>query len=345
MDQARIAVGVVVEAQAEVVVAMLRKALLFFVLLSLLAAALSFIWHDRPDLHAYDSLLAPRWNGEAGVTAVFLGVSTVLISDGQTHLMTDGFFSRPPLVQVLAGEIGPDGARIADGLRRAGVERLDAVIAVHSHYDHAMDSPEVAKRVGAVLVGSKSTANIAKGWGLPLSQTVVADTGVPLIFGDFVVTLVKSRHLPHGFAEGVIEAPLVPPARALDYLQGESYVVHIEHPSGSLAIVGSAGFVEGALTPFRSDVVLLGVGGLSSMSDDYRRIYLEETVGRLQAKRVFPVHFDDFTRPLSEGLVCTPRVMDDFDATMEELGAAAQERGFSLAMLPFAEPVLLFPLR
>ena len=38
---------------------------------------------------------------------------------------------------------------IARGLARNEVTTLAAVIPVHSHYDHAMDAPEVARRTGA----------------------------------------------------------------------------------------------------------------------------------------------------------------------------------------------------
>ncbi len=323
---------------------MLRKVLkALLVLLVLLIGAAVYAWRDRPDLTAYAALVAPPANGAPGVTATFLGVSTLLVSDGETHLMTDGFFSRPPLWQVLAGEVAPDEARIAAELRRAGVQRLDALVALHSHYDHAMDSPEVAERTGAVLIGSRSSANIARGWGLPASQIVVAESGVPLTFGAFAVTLIESRHLPHGFAEGTIDQPLVPPAAALDYRQGTTWVVHIAHPLGSLAIVGSAGFVEGALSPYRSDVVLLGVGGLSKMTAEYRETYLDETLGHLRPRRLMPIHYDDFTRPLSEPLVAAPRLADDLDQTFGELRARADADGSSFAFLPFAEATLLFP--
>ena len=64
----------------------------------------------RPDIGMYDDRFdVPRARGELSVT--FLGVATLLITDGQTSLMTDGFFSRPPLAKVLLGRIGPDPAR------------------------------------------------------------------------------------------------------------------------------------------------------------------------------------------------------------------------------------------
>ncbi len=320
---------------------MIRGLTIAVVLLALMAAAAVYVFNDRPELEAYASRMAPRWNGRAGVTATFLGVSTLLISDGETHLLTDGFFSRPSLWQVAFDELTPDGERIADGLTTAGIHRLDAVIVLHSHYDHAMDAPDVAERTGAVLVGSESTANIARGWGFPASQVIIPASGLPLSFGRFTVTMVESRHLPHGMAEGTIDEPMVPPAPALDYKQGKTYIVHLSHPDGQITIAGSAGYIKGALKPFRSDVVLLGVGGLGNMTPEYRETYYQEVIDRLKPSRVLPIHYDDFTRPLSEPLALFPRVMDDFDQTMAELAERSTRTGFSLELLPLAEPVLL----
>lgn len=322
---------------------MTRKILLVcFLLIAALAAAAVFAFNNRPSLDDYAGLLEPRWTGKPGVRVTFLGVSTLLISDGETQLMTDAFFSRPGLLELAGGEIVPDSERIADGLGAANVHELDAIIVVHSHYDHAMDAPEVAERTDAVLIGSESTANIARGWGITPARMVVPESGLPLNFGRFTVTLIESRHLPHGMAVGTIDEPLVPPASATDYREGTTYVVHIAHPLGALTIVGSAGYVEGALAPYRSDVVLLGVGGLSAMTEQYRHAFLDETLGRLRPGRVFPIHYDDFTRPLSEPLALMPRLLDDFDQTIAELRERAASDGFALGLLPLAEPVLLF---
>ena len=66
----------------------------------------------------------------------------------------------------------------------------------------------------------------------------------------------------------------------------------MEHPQGSFAIVGSAGFIEGGLRGFKADVLFLGVGSLGEQSDEYRQKYWEETVGRLEPSTVIPIHYD-----------------------------------------------------
>ena len=71
-------------------------------------------------------------------------------------------------------------------LKRAGVTSLAAVIPVHSHYDHALDSPIVAQATGAVLVGSSSSANIAKGEGLPDARIRLVNLGDTVTFGCII---------------------------------------------------------------------------------------------------------------------------------------------------------------
>jgi len=153
----------------------------------------------------------------------------------------------------------------------------------------------------------------------------------------------ESRHLPHGVAEGTIDEPLAPPARASSYRQGVTYSLHVEHPLGTFLVQGSAGFVEGALVGYPAQVVFLGVGGLSMMDDEYRETYFRELVERPRPRWVIPIHYDDFTRPLSEPLVPMPRLGDDLDATMRWLAAkSVGDPPFELGLLPLGRRVVLF---
>ncbi|MBW2499783.1 MAG: MBL fold metallo-hydrolase, partial [Deltaproteobacteria bacterium] len=127
------------------------------------------------------------------VSVRWTGTSTLLFSDGETSVMIDGWFSRPGPIRLMLGQIEPDLQAIELGLERNEVDRLAAVIPVHSHFDHAMDAPEVARRTGAFLVGSESTAWIGRGWGLDEAQIRVVRDREVLRFGRFTITLVESR--------------------------------------------------------------------------------------------------------------------------------------------------------
>ena len=284
----------------------------------------------RPDLAAYaDRFDVPEAQGELAVT--FLGVASLLLDDGETQLLTDGFFSRPSLRRAAFGRLAPDRARIGAARARAGVERLAAVVPVHTHYDHALDSAVVAERTGAVLVGGESAAHVGRGHGLPEDRIRVATPGEPMTFGGFTITLVESRHCPPDRAPGPITTPVVPPARMSAYRCGEAWSVLVSHASGRTALLqGSAGYVAGSLAGHRADVAYLGVGQLGVQDEDYLRAYWAETVVAVGARRVVLTHWDDFFRPLDRPLRALPYLGDDLDVTMRVLGDLARRQGVPL---------------
>ena len=281
----------------------------------------------RPDIARYaDRFDVPPARSGLGVT--FLGVASLLLDDGQSAVMTDGFFSRPPLLKVALGTVAPDSQRIHSALSRIGVERLDAVVPVHTHYDHALDSAVVAERTAAVLVGGESAANIGRGHGLPEERIRVATPGDPMTYGAFTLTLVESHHCPPDRSPGTIEQPVVPPAKVAAYRCGEAWSILVEHTSGSTALLqGSAGFVHGALAGHRADVAYLGVGQLGIQSEDYIRTYWAETVEAVGARRVVLTHWDDFFRPLDQDLRALPYAGDDLDVTMRVLDDLGRQQG------------------
>jgi L-ascorbate metabolism protein UlaG (beta-lactamase superfamily) len=290
----------------------------------LATAAIAFATQIGPELTRYaayqmasrapDSVTRAR-----GLTVTFLGVSTLLFEDGETAILTDGFFTRPGLFSV-ATRIAPDSAAIVQALGRAGITRLAAVIPVHSHYDHAMDAPYVAKWTGADLVGSSSTANIGRGAGLSVDRIRVPAMGEAIPYGRFTVTLRRSKHVPSPvLMPGEITAPLTPPARTRDYRLGECYSVVIRHGGRTIVVQGSAGFIPGALKEVKADVVYLGVATLGKQAPAYRDSLWSEVVEATGAKRVIAIHWDDFLRPLSKPLRPMPRLVDNFDATMQFL--------------------------
>jgi L-ascorbate metabolism protein UlaG (beta-lactamase superfamily) len=322
----------------------MRRVLIAIVLL-VLAAGGSFAWRlrDRPSLQSWPTLAA-RPTTTPGVTAQFLGVTSLAISDGTTTLITDGFFTRPGLLRTLAGTITPDEAAIDWALEQAALRRAAAVFTVHSHYDHAMDAPLVAARLGAVLIGSESTANLARGVRFPAERLRVVTPGEPMRFGAFEVTLLESRHFPHGMAMGTIDEPLVPPVRATAYHEGGSYSILVTHPTGRLLVQGSAGWKDGALAGRHADVVFLGLAGLGTKDARYTETYVREVVDATGARLVIPIHWDDFTRSLREPLLPMPRLLDDLVLTMTRVTTHLAPRGVTVAFLPPFVPVQVLPL-
>lgn len=281
----------------------------------------------RPDIGRYAARFdVPAASGELGVT--FLGVSTLLLSDGTSSVMTDGFFSRPGLVSVGLGRIAPSEARIEAALSRAGVERLDAVVPVHSHYDHALDSAVVASRTDAVLVGGASTVQIGLGGGLPVDRIQQVSGGSTVTHGSWTLTFAVSDHCPPDRYPGVITAPVVPPVRTAAYKCGEAWSIHVAHASGrTLLVQGSAGFVPGAVDGWRAEIVYLGIGQLGVRPDDYIESYWRETVTAVGAKRVVVTHWDDFFRSLDQPLRALPYAGDDLDRAIRIIDRLAARDG------------------
>ena len=151
----------------------------------------------RPDLARHSHRFSvPVAESGAPLTVTWLGVTTLLIDDGSSALMTDGFFSRPSLARVGLGKVSPSAARVDGCLARVNVSRLAAVIPVHTHFDHALDSALVADRTGAPLLGGESAANIGRGYGLDEQRLVIAESGASIRLGDFDITLIESHHSP-----------------------------------------------------------------------------------------------------------------------------------------------------
>ncbi len=319
------------------------KRFFLFLLIALLLGAgwILFRINDSPSFEPYAERVLPTRRGE-GVRVNFLGVSTVVISDGETTLMTDGFFSRPPLTKVIFGQVEPRLTVIKHSLHKAGVKQLDAIFVLHSHYDHVMDAPEVAKRTGAQLIGSESTANVARGWKLDEGKIRVVRDTESMTFGGFTVTMIPSKHFPHGMAMGEIVAPLVPPAKSTDYKEGGSFSVLFEHEAGNLLIHASAGFIEGALSKYQADTVLLGIAGMGKREDEYLEAYFKHVVTAVGAKWVVPIHFDDFTRFFTSPPVFMPNLLDDVDHSLEFLIRKAEETpGQHVGFLEPWEPTLI----
>lgn len=315
------------------------------------AAVTVWFWRERPSLDGID------WPEPAiasatlpdSVTSTWLGVTTLLFDDSETQILIDGFFSRPSLADLLLDrQVDNDMAMINFALDEYRMRRLAAVIPVHSHFDHAMDIGAIANRTSASVLGSASTVEIARGAGVPEDQVILAVENRPYQFGNFTVTLLRSRHAPIGWRgtvplPGSIDKPLTPPQPVSAWREGRSYTVIVAHPAGTTIVQGSAGFATESLGDISADVVMLGVAGLESLGKEYAEQYWQQLVTSTGARSVFPIHFDDFTRPFGE-VVPGPKVLGDIATTATWLEEFRErwDNEVQLFMPEFGRPVPIY---
>lgn len=315
------------------------------------AAGITLLLRDRPLIDEIDwpPLSAEEPLADA-VTVTWFGVSTLLFDDGETQILIDGFFSRPSMADVVFDvPVQSDAAQINYVIDEFRLRRLAAIIPVHSHFDHAMDIGAIANRSSASILGSATTAQIARGAGVPDDQIMVATSDTEYTFGNFTVTLIDSVHAPIAWGgavpfAGTIDAPLDLPAPVSAWREGHSYSIIVAHSQGTTLIQGSAGFLDGVLDGVRADVVMLGTWGLSGLGRNYTERYWQSLVTATGAIRVFPIHFGDYTRPFGE-IALTPRVLDDFSDTarwLEEI-RLVWDTSTRLQMPVFGKPITLYP--
>ena len=290
----------------------------------------------RPDLARHSHRFSvPVAGSAAPLTVTWLGVTTLLIDDGSSALMTDGFFSRPSLARVGLGKLAPSAARVDGCLARAqghatGSGRPGAHPLRPRSGLRAGCRPHRCARWSAANRRPTSAAATAWTRAVWLSQSPAA----PIRLGAFDITLIKSHHSPPDRFPGTITEPVVPPAKAAAYRCGEAWSTFIHHrPSDRrLLIQGSAGFVKGSLAGQHADVVYLGVGQLGVQPESYLLDYWTETVRAVGARRVVLIHWDDFFRPLSKPLRALPYLADDLDVSLKVLTKLAAQDGVALDM-------------
>jgi L-ascorbate metabolism protein UlaG (beta-lactamase superfamily) len=283
---------------------------------------------------------------DGGVKITFLGTSTLLIDDGETQLLTDGFLSRLSLVQTLTSKLSTDEKVIDNILTRFQMDRVKGIFVTHSHYDHAFDAAYVTKRTNAKLYGSESTLNIGRGDGLKEEQMSLFEPGKELQLGSFGVTVLKSKHSPmassHDDTGKVIDKPLSQPAKLKEYVEGGSFDFLIKHKGHLIFIKPNLNYIEGSLDNLRADVLFLGVGTLSQQSDDFKTKYYDETIGKLKPKLVLPLHWDNFLLPLSEELKMMPNFADDTSASFQYIIQKTKADNIGFKILQGGKSIILF---
>jgi len=233
-----------------------------------------------------------RWLGTAGME---------LGHNGRVILL-DPYLSRPGTWDILFMPLMPRKDIIEWYL--GSIEgKVRAVIVGHTHFDHALDIPEIAHRLDCPILGGISLDALLDISGLPGRTTLCrAQEKIPLGDGS-ALTMIPSRH---GLIlsrllllEGNIDRSLRPPLRANQYRLGDMFAIKITIGGVVFLHVGSAGFLDKELEGHRCDVLLLCVAGWKSSAG-----YPDRVIEIVQPSCVVPIHFDNFSKPLLPGREC-----------------------------------------
>jgi L-ascorbate metabolism protein UlaG (beta-lactamase superfamily) len=231
-----------------------------------------------------------------GLELEWLGVSGYRLTYEGVSLFVDPYVSRVPLRALLLRRLAvPDEALVDRYLTAPGP--VAGVLVGHTHFDHAVDAPAVARRFRAKAYGSPSLAHLMRLHGLgELAVEVVPHQ--PYELGPFTVTFVPSRHSKLLFGRKVpMDGELT-----CDHLHGLSpgaykcgavWGIRIEVAGLAIYHQGSADLDDDELRHGPVDVFLAGVAGRSVTPR-----YWERILPRLDPRVVVPAHYDDFFAPL-----------------------------------------------
>ncbi len=252
---------------------------------------------------------APRApNPPRPVSIAYLGVAGWVIADDAHTLLADPYFSRVH-VDDGAADLTPDLPAIA----RYAPPHADVILVSHSHYDHLLDAPTIAKSTGATIVGTASTVNVARASGV--SRVVLVHGGESLAFGPFSVKPIRALHSITGQAPANIPAGVTVPMTADAFAEGGTlqYLIGVE--GRTILFIGTANFIESELEGLRPDVAIIAVGLREKVPDYSCRIM--RALG--QPGLVLANHFDAHRKPLG------PEQMNIGDESRADLAHFADE--------------------
>lgn len=240
------------------------------------------------------------------IALTYLGVAGWQLDAGDVTILADPYFSRPDL----DAPIVPDAAAIT---ARAPA-RADLIVIGHSHVDHLLDAPEIARRTGAEIMGSLSTARVARASGVADERIITIQGGEDFAFDrsavegidparirslgrGYSVRVIRSLHSALGdkHVPGGAEIPADPqlPLRFADYAEGGAYAYLVRIAGHQVFILSTANFIEREVEGLRPDVAIIATGLRQEIHDYTCR--LMRALGH--PPLVYTNHFDDWQGP------------------------------------------------
>jgi L-ascorbate metabolism protein UlaG (beta-lactamase superfamily) len=283
---------------------------------------------ERADGQALAELEARPLALPAGLEVEWLGVSGYRFSYEGRILFVDPYLSRVPFRDLLLRRpTKPDPAALERFADSPG--ETVGVLVGHTHFDHAVDAPAIARRFGSKAYGSSSLVNLMGLHGLA-DRAVEVEPYRTYELGPFEVSFTPSVHskLLLGLAvpyDGALTCEHLDSLSPGAYRCGQVWGISIAVAGIRFYHQGSANLLDDAIREHQVDVFLAGVAGRSFTSDYWQRI-----LPRLNPRAVVPTHYDNFFRPLGQQLEFVANVQ--LAELPGEIGAVS--RDIELAALP-----------
>jgi L-ascorbate metabolism protein UlaG (beta-lactamase superfamily) len=236
----------------------------------------------------------------------YLGTAGWQINDGTITVLIDPYISR---VKLGTGPgVSPEDTRktvdrsdtfVSDTLLIDSlITKVDFILAHHAHFDHLADVPYIAKKTGAKVIGTETTCNILRAYGIPEEQLYPVRGGEDYQFENFSVQVIPSIHsalndkhyLDSRTYTEVPEAPL----KVSEFIEGGSLMFLARFAKHSVLTMGSMNFVERELVGQKPDILLAGVNRSQQGLYKYNARLLAVTN---YPKIIIPTHWDNFRLP------------------------------------------------
>jgi L-ascorbate metabolism protein UlaG (beta-lactamase superfamily) len=180
----------------------------------------------------------------------------------------------------------------------ARITRASYILHSHSHFNHTLDMPYIARRTGATVIGTESTTNLARAEGVREDQLVTVKGGEDYDFGDFSVKVVPSLHSAlngkHFFDSRVVPRDFRGPRRMANDVEGGTLAYLLRLGGHQILWFGSMNYIEREIAGLRPDVAMIAAAR--------QRLEVYDYTGRLLRALGFPAlvvatHWDEQSLP------------------------------------------------
>ncbi len=232
----------------------------------------------------------------------WFGTTFLILETDTSAILFDPFISRPSLWKILSFQDLKEKEDVYNKWVPMTLQKkIKGIFISHTHYDHILDLGLSMKNNNSVLYGSKSARNIAKGKMIPLDRVKIIEVDKSIFVDKFKITTREGKHPSHIFgmtlAEGTVEK-FKDPASAFSYKTGDVYTFEIEIEDKRI-FIASSGVPIWKKHYNRIDYLFQGVANKRHYNE-----LVEKQVVPSRAKKIIPIHFDDFfesvDKPLTE---------------------------------------------